>query len=88
MRSLAPADRTLLRLIACGRRDPEIARGIARSPWTVRYRIRNLQIALGVRGRVMLAMEAVRLGIVTPEQAVSDWTARRRPTASSRARAV
>lgn len=79
--------RTLLRLIARGMTDEEIADACVIEPATVRYRMMRLQEKIGVRGRVMLAMWGVAQGIVEPSRAVRDWSERQSSSQAAAAQA-
>lgn len=63
-------DLSVLWHVGMGYSDAEIARSMGRSSRTVRYWLRRISALTGVRGRVRLAMLAVRAGVLTPDEAL------------------
>ncbi len=62
---LTDREREVLRLLAAGRSNPEIARDLFISPKTASVHVSNILAKLGVSGRVEAAAVAHRLGILT-----------------------
>ena len=62
---LTDREREVLRLLATGRSNPEIARELFISPKTASVHVSNILAKLGVSGRVEAAAVAHRLGILT-----------------------
>jgi DNA-binding NarL/FixJ family response regulator len=62
---LTDREREVLRLLAAGRSNPEIARELFISPKTASVHVSNILAKLGVSGRVEAAAVAHRLGILT-----------------------
>jgi DNA-binding NarL/FixJ family response regulator len=63
-RTLSPREEQVLRLIAVGATNPEIARSLHLSPHTVKQHACSLYRKLGVRNRTAAAQEAQRIGYV------------------------
>jgi DNA-binding CsgD family transcriptional regulator/tetratricopeptide (TPR) repeat protein len=63
---LTEREREVLRLLAAGQSNPEIARALFISAKTVSVHVSNLLAKLGVSGRVEAAAVAHRLGMVPP----------------------
>ena len=61
---LTDREREVLRLLAAGRSNPEIARELFISPKTASVHVSNILAKLGVGGRVEAAAVAHRLGIL------------------------
>ena len=61
---LTPRELDVLRLLAAGRSDREIAEALFIGPRTVQTHVANLAAKLGVRGRAEAAVVAVRRGLV------------------------
>ncbi|MCJ1701792.1 response regulator transcription factor [Rathayibacter festucae] len=64
--ALAPREREVLRLIAAGATNTEIAQKLTVSLGTVKDDVSTVLDALGVRSRVLAALTAARAGLVTP----------------------
>lgn len=58
---LTPQERAILPLVAAGKTNPQIARELSLSPYTVKTHVSNLLRKLGATRRVDLAVQAARL---------------------------
>ena len=65
--SLTDRELEVLRLLACGLSNPEIARRLVISPGTVKHHVRHIASKLGVSDRIQAAVRAVELGLLTRE---------------------
>jgi DNA-binding NarL/FixJ family response regulator len=61
---LTPREAEVLRLVAKGQTNQQIARTLTISPSTVKRHIRRVSAKLGVRDRVQAAVRAVELGVL------------------------
>lgn len=61
---LSVRERDVLRLIARGETNKEIARELQLGSETVKTHVRNILLKLGVQGRTQAALQAVRMGLV------------------------
>jgi non-specific serine/threonine protein kinase len=61
---LSPREAEILRLLAAGHSDPEIAAALFVSPRTVEWHVANLYRKFELHSRAAVAAQAVRLGIV------------------------
>jgi PAS domain S-box-containing protein len=68
LRSLPPREIGVLRLLAQGRTNREIAREMALSVSTVKNHVQQIIIKLGVSDRTQAAVRAVELGLTEAEQ--------------------
>ena len=64
---LSERERDVLRLIARGRTNHEIARELQLGTETVKTHVGNILTKLGVQGRTQAAVQAVRMGLVRAE---------------------
>ncbi|MBI4491542.1 MAG: response regulator transcription factor [Chloroflexi bacterium] len=62
---LTPREREVLRLLAQGQTNSEIARALSVSPSTVKSHVEHLLAKLGVSDRTQAAVRAVELGLLT-----------------------
>lgn len=62
---LTPREHEVLRLLAQGQTDREIARSLIVSPAIVRVHVGNITAKLGVADRAQVAVRAVELGLLT-----------------------
>jgi NarL family two-component system response regulator LiaR len=62
----------VLRLLAQGRSNKEIARGLTIGEKTVKTHVSNILAKLGVPSRTQAALYAVRIGLVLPDQLNAD----------------
>jgi DNA-binding NarL/FixJ family response regulator len=67
-KSLAPREKEVLRLVACGRTNQEIARSLFLSTSTVKKYVRGVIGKLGVSDRVQAAVRAAELGLLSQDQ--------------------
>jgi len=67
-KALAPREAEVLRLVACGRTNQEIARSLFISTSTVKKYVRGVIGKLGVSDRVQAAVRAAELGLLSQEQ--------------------
>lgn len=67
-RGLTPREVQVLRLVAAGRGNKEIARQLGLAGNTVKNQVRLIFARLGVENRTEAAVEAVRLGLVRIER--------------------
>jgi DNA-binding NarL/FixJ family response regulator len=65
--SLTSRELEVLRLLAGGLTNPEIARRLVVSPGTVKHHVRHIVSKLGVSDRTQAAVRAVELGLLTHE---------------------
>ncbi|MFI9235811.1 response regulator transcription factor [Streptomyces sp. NPDC053079] len=63
----SPDDRYLLRLLANGRSNPEIAEAMGRAENTVKSRMAKLRRQLGARNRWHLVAQAFRCRLISPD---------------------
>lgn len=61
---MTPRERAIVRHVALGLRNAEVARKLLISEQTVRTHLNNIFQKLGVRDRVELALYAARVGII------------------------
>jgi DNA-binding NarL/FixJ family response regulator len=61
---LTPRERDIVRLVAMGLRNAEVAERLAISEVTVKSHLNNIFQKLGLRGRTELALYAIRIGLV------------------------
>jgi DNA-binding NarL/FixJ family response regulator len=61
---LTTRERDVLRLVAEGKSDPEIARALVLSPHTVHRHVANILRKLGLHSRAAAAALAARAGLV------------------------
>ncbi len=66
---LTPRERDVLRLLAQGLTNKEIAAALSLSEKSIKAQVSHLMAKLGVRSRTEAALRAVRLGLVSPESA-------------------
>ena len=64
--SLTSREREVLRLLARGRTNSEIAQALVISPGTVKWHVENIIGKLGVVDRTQAAVRAVELGLLSP----------------------
>ncbi len=69
---LSPREREVLRLVAKGYTNAEIARALVISENTVKTHLRRMMEKLGVTNRAQLAALAVRCGLVTEDRAAAE----------------
>jgi DNA-binding NarL/FixJ family response regulator len=62
--SLSPREREILRLLANGRSNTDIAAQLFLSEWTVRNYVSGIFVKLGVTDRTQAAVIALRHGLV------------------------
>jgi two-component system NarL family response regulator len=65
---LTPREREIVRHVARGLRNAEVAEKLSISEVTVKTHLNNIFQKLGVRGRTALALYAIRLGIIGVEE--------------------
>ena len=65
---LTPREREIVRHVALGLRNAEVAEKLSISEVTVKTHLNNIFQKLGVRGRTALALYAIRLGIIGVEE--------------------
>jgi LuxR family transcriptional regulator, maltose regulon positive regulatory protein len=65
--SLTDRELEVLRLLASGLTNPEIARRLVISPGTVKHHVRHIASKLSVSDRIQAAVRAVELGLLTRE---------------------
>ena len=61
---LSPREAEILRLLASGHSDPEIAEALFISPRTVEWHVANLYRKFDLHSRASVAAQAVRFGLV------------------------
>jgi DNA-binding NarL/FixJ family response regulator len=64
---LTPREAEVLRLLAQGRTNPQIAHDLAVSRGTVKIHVQNIISKLGVSDRTQAAVRAIELGLLEPE---------------------
>jgi len=64
---LTPRQLEVLKLLAGGRTNPEIARDLVLSTGTVRTHVQRIMARLGVSDRTGAVVRAIELGLITPE---------------------
>ena len=65
---LTPRERDVVRQVARGLRNAEVARNLAITEMTVKTHVNNVFHKLHLRDRVELALYAVRVGLITPHE--------------------
>jgi DNA-binding NarL/FixJ family response regulator len=65
---LTPREREIVRHVALGLRNAEVADRLSISEVTVKTHLNNIFQKLGLRGRTALALYAIRMGIVGIEE--------------------
>lgn len=71
--TLAPREREVAQLAACGLRNHEIARAMAIEPTTVRTYLQWIFVKLQVRSRAQLVVVALLTDLVDVEMVVRAW---------------
>ena len=66
-KGITPREVEVLRLLAQGRTNPQIAQELAISRGTVKIHVQNIIAKLGVSDRTQAAVRAIELGIFEPE---------------------
>ena len=69
-KGITPREVEVLRLLAQGRTNPQIAQELAVSRGTVKIHVQNIIAKLGVSDRTQAAVRAIELGIFEPE---TEW---------------
>jgi DNA-binding NarL/FixJ family response regulator len=64
---LTPRQLDVLKLLARGRTNPEIAQELVLSTGTVRTHVQHIIARLGVSDRTGAVVRAIELGLITPE---------------------
>jgi NarL family two-component system response regulator LiaR len=64
---LTPRETEVLKLLAQGRTNPQIARSVLASVSTVKIHVQNIIAKLGVSDRTQAAVRAIELGLFEPE---------------------
>ena len=64
---LTPRETEILRLLARGATNPQIAKELVVSPGTVKNHVRHIIAKLGVSDRTQAAVRAIELGLLHPE---------------------
>ena len=64
---ITPRETEVLKLLAQGRTNPQIAQDLAVSRGTVKIHVQNIIAKLGVSDRTQAAVRAIELGIVEPQ---------------------
>ena len=67
---ITPRETEVLKLLAQGRTNPQIAQDLAVSRGTVKIHVQNIIAKLGVSDRTQAAVRAIELGIVEPQ---TEW---------------
>ena len=70
-KGITPREAEVLRLLAQGRTNPQIARTVLSSVSTVKIHVQNIIAKLGVSDRTQAAVRAIELGILDP--AAQEW---------------
>jgi DNA-binding NarL/FixJ family response regulator len=63
---LTDRETEILRLLAQGQTNPQIARELVVSPGTIKNHVRHIIAKLGVSDRTQAAVRAMELGLLTP----------------------
>lgn len=71
VKPLSEREQAVLRLIACGKTNKEIARDLHLGNETVKTYVSNVLSKLGARGRTEAALRAVRIGLVSADEVMS-----------------
>jgi DNA-binding NarL/FixJ family response regulator len=66
-KGITPREAEVLRLLAQGRTNPQIAQDLAVSRGTVKIHVQNIISKLGVSDRTQAAVRAIELGLFEPE---------------------
>ena len=66
-RGITPREAEVLRLLAQGQTNPQIARTVLSSVSTVKIHVQNIISKLGVSDRTQAAVRAIELGLLEPE---------------------
>ncbi len=66
-KGITPREAEVLRLLAQGRTNPQIAQDLAVSRGTVKIHVQNIIAKLGVSDRTQAAVRAIELGLFEPE---------------------
>jgi DNA-binding NarL/FixJ family response regulator len=66
-KGITPREVEVLRLLAQGRTNPQIAQELEVSRGTVKIHVQNIIAKLGVSDRTQAAVRAIELGIFEPE---------------------
>ena len=69
-KGITPREAEVLRLLAQGRTNPQIAQDLAVSRGTVKIHVQNIISKLGVSDRTQAAVRAIEIGIFEPE---TEW---------------
>ncbi len=69
-RGITPRETEVLKLLAQGQTNPQIAEDLAISRGTVKMHVQNIIAKLGVSDRTQAAVRAIELGIFEPQ---SEW---------------
>ena len=64
--ALTERETDVLRLLATGQSNKEIARNLSINESTVKSHVSNILNKLGVQGRTQAALHAVRIGLIPP----------------------
>jgi DNA-binding NarL/FixJ family response regulator len=69
-KGITPREAEVLRLLAQGQTNPQIAEDLAVSRGTIKIHVQNIISKLGVSDRTQAAVRAIELGIFEPD---ADW---------------